>query len=172
MTALSGLPGSLLQACEWLGETSGSIALRESIWVYPIVETAHVLALCLFLGLALLLDLRLLNVALRRTPVTEITSRVMPWTWLGFVVMIATGAALFYSDPVKFHGNVFFRVKLVLLALAGLNAWYFHATIFRRVAEWNLEPWTPARARLAGAVSLVLWTGIVATGRLIAYDWF
>jgi hypothetical protein len=162
----------LLQACEWLGETSWSIALRESIWVYPIVETAHVLALCLFLGLALLLDLRLLNLTLRRTPVTEITNRVMPWTWLGFVLMIATGAALFYSDPTKFYGNVFFRVKLVLLALAGLNAWYFHATIYRRVAEWDLNPWTPTRARLAGALSLALWTGIVATGRLIAYDWF
>lgn len=161
----------LLRACEWLGETSWSIALRESLWVYPIVETVHVLALALFLGLAIILDLRLLNVALRRTPVTEITTRVMPWVWVGFAVMIASGLALFYSNPVEFHGNVFMRIKVVLLIIAGLNAWRFHATVYRRVAEWDLgQP--PLRARVAGGMSLILWAGIVTTGRLIAYDWF
>jgi hypothetical protein len=163
---------ALLQLCHWLGDTSGSIALRESIWVYPIVETVHVLSLCLFLGLALLLDLRLLDLALRRTPVTDIVNRVMPWTWAGFALMVASGAALFYSDPVKFYGNFFFRIKVVLLLLAGVNAWVFHATVFRRVAEWDRDTPTPARARLAGALSLLFWIGIVTTGRLIAYNWF
>jgi hypothetical protein len=162
----------LLRACHWLGETSWSIALRESIWVYPIVESLHVLGLAVFLGLALLLDLRLLNLALRRTPVTEIVTRVMPWTWFGFAVMIVTGAALFYSDPVRFYENVFFRMKFVLLILAGLNAWVFHATVYRRVNDWDLSAPTPPRARLAGALSLVLWAGVVTTGRLIAYNWF
>jgi hypothetical protein len=162
----------LLNACRWLGETSWSIALRESIWVYPIVETVHVLALCLFLGLALLLDLRLLDFALRRTPVTDIVHRVMPWTWAGFALMVTSGAALFYSDPVKFYGNVFFRIKVGLLVAAGVNAWAFHATVFRRVAEWDRDTPTPAGARLAGALSLLFWIGIVTTGRLIAYDWF
>jgi hypothetical protein len=162
----------LLNACQWLGDTPWSIALRESIWVYPIVETAHVLALCVFLGLAVLLDLRLLNLALRRTPVTEIASRVMPWTWAGFALMVASGAALFYSDPVKFYGNMFFRVKLLLLLLAGINAWVFHATVYRRVAQWDRNAPPPVRARLAGALSLILWAGIVTTGRLIAYNWF
>lgn len=162
----------MLRVCQWLGGTSWSIALRESLWVYPIVETVHVLALCLFLGLALLLDLRLLNLALRRTAVTEIASRVMPWTWAGFALMIASGAALFYSDPVKFYGNTFFRVKVGPLALAGLNAWVFHATVYQSVAQWDATASTPPRARLAGAVSLVLWAAVVVTGRLIAYDWF
>jgi hypothetical protein len=162
----------LLNWCRWLGETSWSVALRESIWVYPIVETMHVLALCLFLGLALLLDLRLLDFALRRTPVTDLVNRVMPWTWAGFALMVTSGAALFYSDPVKFYGNVFFRIKVGLLVLAGVNAWAFHVTVYRRVAEWDRDMPTPARARLAGALSLLLWIGIVTTGRLIAYDWF
>jgi hypothetical protein len=162
----------LLNGCRWLGETSWSIALRESIWVYPIVETVHVLALCLFLGLALLLDLRLLDFALRRTPVTDIVHRVMPWTWAGFALMTSSGAALFYSDPVKFYGNVFFRLKVGLLLLAGVNAWAFHATVFRHVAEWDRDTPTPAGARLAGALSLLFWIGVVTTGRLIAYDWF
>jgi Family of unknown function (DUF6644) len=162
----------LLHACQWLGDTSWSIALRESLWVYPIVETIHVLGLCLFLGLALLLDLRLLNLALRRTPVTEIAARVMPWTWAGFALMIASGAALFYSDPVKFYGNTFFRVKVGLLVLAGINAWVFHATVYKTVAHWDTTTSTPARARLAGALSLLLWAAVVVTGRLIAYDWF
>lgn len=162
----------LLHACQWLGDTSWSIALRESLWVYPIVETVHVLALSVFLGLAIMLDLRLLNIALRRTSVTEITTRVMPWVWMGFGLMIASGLALFYSDPVKFYGNVFMRIKLVLLVLAGLNAWRFHATIYRRVATWDAGVTPPRRARVAGGISLVLWAAIVTTGRLIAYDWF
>lgn len=162
----------LLHWCEWLGATPWSIALRESEWVYPLIETAHVLALCLFLGLALMLDLRLLNLTLRRTPVSAIVRQVMPWTWGGFAVMVASGLLLFYSDPVKFYGNIFLRIKLALLLLAGLNAWIFHATIYARVDEWNESPRPPLQARLAGAASLLLWAGIVTTGRFIAYKWF
>lgn len=162
----------LQQWCQWLGDTAWSIALRESIWVYPLVETVHVLALCLFLGLALVLDLRLLNLMLRRTPVSAIVQQVMPWTWLGFALMVASGLLLFYSDPAKFYGNVFLRIKLGLLLLAGLNAWVFHATVYARVAEWDDAPSPPRRARLAGGLSLLLWIGVVTTGRFIAYKWF
>ena len=155
-----------------IGEQPSSIALRESAWVYPGIETAHVLGLCLFLGLAVLLDLRLLGGALRRTPVSEFVARVMPWTWAGFALMVVTGLLLFYSDPVRFAGNVFFQIKVVLLVLAGLNAAIFHTTVYRRIASWDTSAATPRAARVAGGVSLCAWAGIVLAGRMIAYNWF
>ena len=163
---------SLLSFCQWLQSTSGSGALQQSIYTYPIVETVHVLALCLFLGFAVLMDLRLLGVTLRRRAVSEIVERLVPWIVAGFVLMVISGVLLFYSDPVKFYQNIFFRVKSVMLILTGLNVWVFHSRTFRRVAQWDRALVTPVAAKVAGAVSLVLWTGIVVTGRLIAYNWF
>jgi hypothetical protein len=162
----------ILHVCQWLGATPWSVALRESTWAYPIVESIHVLALCLFLGFAVVLDLRLVGVAMRRTRVSEIVERLMPWTTAGFVLMVTTGALLFYSSPVRFYGNVFFRVKALTLVLAGLNALVFHATVCRRLREWDEAPVAPAAARVAGYLSLTLWMVIVVSGRMIAYNWF
>src|SRR5436190_24223346 len=122
----------ILRLCELVGSWPSSIALRESIWMYPIIETAHVLGLCLFVGTAALWDLRLLGLTMRRVPVTEVSAQLLPWTVVGFVEMMASGALLVFSDPMRFYGNIFFRIKLVLLILAGLNALVFHKTIGKK----------------------------------------
>jgi hypothetical protein len=90
----------------------------------------------------------------------------------GFTVMVVTGALLFYAIPVRSYQSIFFRIKVVALMLAGLNAFVFHSGIDRRVAEWDLAPVPPPAARRAGAASLVLWAVIVVAGRMIAYNWF
>ena len=149
----------MLGFCEWLGNTPWSIALHESIWGYPIVESVHVLTLCLFLGLAVMLDLRLLGVTMRKTPVSEMTERLLPWTVAGFVVMVISGSLLFFAIPVKTYLNIFFRLKVAFLLLAGLNLAVFHLTTYRSMEEWDLDPVPPFRARLAGGVSLALWAG-------------
>ena len=125
---------SLLPFCQWLAETPGSIALHESLYMYPLVESAHVLTLCLFLGMAIMFDLRLLGVALRRVPITEMKRRLGPWMTIGFIVMVITGALLFYAIPIRSYQSIWFRGKVVALILAGLNAFVFHAGIDRRVA--------------------------------------
>jgi hypothetical protein len=158
--------------CDWLATTSGSIALHESLYMYPLVESAHVLTLCLFVGLAAVLDLRLVGAAFRRVPVSELTSRLFPWMLAGFVVMVTTGGLLFFAIPVRTYHNVFFRLKVILLVTAALNAWVFHAGIFRRVFEWDVAEPAPRRARIAGALSLMLWAFIIVAGRMIAYNWF
>ena len=163
---------SLLTFCEWLANTPGSIALHESIYVYPVIESIHVLTLCLFLGLAAMLDLRLLGITMRETPVSEVADRLLPWTIAGFVVMVISGAFLFYGIPVRTYQNIFFRIKVVLLVLSGVNAFVFHSTVYRKVAEWNLDTVPPIRARLAGGLSLLFWASIVVAGRMIAYNWF
>jgi hypothetical protein len=157
---------------QWLGTTSGSIALRESVYTYPMVESIHVLTLCLFVGLAAILDLRLIGITLKRVPVSEVARRLLPWMAAGFTVMVLTGSLLFYATPIRSYHSVWFRVKMIMLVLAGLNAWAFHARVWRSVATWDLDPVTPKAARVAGAASLVLWACIIVTGRMIAYNWF
>jgi hypothetical protein len=158
--------------CEWLASTSGSIALHESLYMYPLVESTHVLTLCLFVGLAAIVDLRLMGVMLRDVPVSDVARRLLPWVAVGFAIMVITGALLFYAIPVRSYHSIWFRIKLVLLVLAGVNAWVFHARIWRRVSEWDVAPVPPRAARLAGTASLVLWAGIIVMGRMIAYNWF
>ena len=163
---------SLLPFCQWLAETSGSIALHESLYMYPLVESAHVLTLCLFLGMAVMFDLRLLGFTLVGVPMTEIRRWLGPWMVAGFIVMVTTGVMLFYAIPIRSYHSIFFRIKVVALILAGLNAFVFHATIDRRLEEWDRDPVPPRAARRAGATSLVLWAVIVVAGRMIAYNWF
>jgi hypothetical protein len=163
---------SLLSFVEWLARTRWSIALHESLYVYPLVESTHVLTLGLFVGLTIILDLRLLGLVCRRVPVSDVTGRLLPWTKVGFAVMVVTGTLLFYAIPVRTYQSIFFRVKVAMLLLAGLNVWLFHSRVERRVADWDLAPVTPLAARFAAVVSLVLWAGIVVAGRMIAYNWF
>src|SRR5260370_38777113 len=131
---------SLLRFCEWLADTPWSIALHESLWGYPLVESVHVLALCVALGMTVMMDLRLLGLTMRRAPVTEVAGRLLPWTVAGFVVMVISGVLLFYAIPVRTFQNIFFRIKVVMLILAGLNAWFFHLTIYRKAAELERAP--------------------------------
>jgi len=163
---------SLLPFCEWLAGTTGSIALHESLYVYPIVESLHVWTLAMFVGLAAVLDLRLLGLALRPVPVTELVQRISPWIAAGFVVMIVTGSMLFYAVPVRTYQSVWFRAKIAFLILAGINAWLFHSGVYRRVSSWDLGAAIPRPAKMAGAISLVLWASIILSGRFIAYNWF
>ena len=136
------------------------------------IESIHVLTLCLFLGLAAMLDLRLVGIAMRQTPVSEVADRLLPWTVAGFVVMVITGALLFYGIPVRTYQNIFFRIKVVLLILSGLNAFLFHSTVYRKVAEWNLAPRSAhACADRRRSIFAVLGL-IVVAGRMIAYNWF
>jgi len=162
----------VLSALEWLGSTPWSVALLESIWVWPLVESTHVLSLGLFVGTTMMMDVRLLGLAYQRIPASDFTTRMLPWTRAGFVVMVVTGLLLFYSNPVRYYQNVFFRLKVLVLILAGLNAWLFHFRVHRRVGQWDRDPLPPRAARVAAAVSIIAWTSVVIAGRLIAYNWF
>jgi hypothetical protein len=161
---------SLLPFCQWLENTPGSIAIHEG--PYAIIESVHVLTLCVFVGLAVMLDMRLLGVTMRRVPVSEVARRLLPWTVAGFVVMVGSGVLLFYAIPVRSYQSIFFRFKMAMLILAGLNVWVFHSGIYRRLADWDLDPVPPRAARIAATLSLILWASIVLSGRMIAYNWF
>lgn len=163
---------SLYHLAEWLEQTPWSLALHESIWAYPIIESVHVLFLCLFLGMAIALDFRLLGWSFKKVPVQEIVDLLLPWTIAGFVVMVITGILLFYGIPLRTYTNVFFRAKVIFLILAGINVWIFHSGIYVKVGEWGRAGTPPVKARIAGMFSLILWGLIVVAGRMIAYNWF
>jgi hypothetical protein len=162
----------MLSFLQWLESTPWSIALLESLYVWPMLESAHVLSLGLFVGTTLMMDLRLLGLSFRGIPASAFTQRLLPWTRIGFAIMVGTGLLLFYASPVRYYYNIFFRVKLLLLILAGLNVWLFHSRIHKIISRWDLEPVPPRAARFAAAVSIVAWASVVVAGRMIAYNWF
>ena len=162
----------LLSWAQWVGDLPSSIALRESLYVWPLLESAHVLTLMLFAGTAVMLDLRLLGVSFRDVPATSFTDRLLPWTRAAFAVMTLTGVLLLYANPVRYYFNLFFRVKLLLLVVAGVNIWWFHGRTHRTVAAWDGNVRPPRAARMAAVVSLAAWAGVIVTGRLVAYNWF
>ena len=126
---------SLASFLEWLSNTQFSMYMRESTWGEPIVESIHVLTLTLFLGFAVMLDMRLLGVVLKRRRMSEVLAQFNPWLFAGFAVMIVTGVLLFCGDPISFWSTTFFKVKMIMLVLAGLNVLIFNATIGRKVAQ-------------------------------------
>jgi hypothetical protein len=163
---------SLLAFCEWLAATDNSTALRESLFMYPLVESSHVMFLMLFVGLTVMLDLRLLGIALRNLPVSELVDRILPWVRAGFAVMMFTGVLLFYAIPVRTYQSVWFRAKVIMLILAAFNIWYFHYRVYPKRAEWDSAPRPPWIVRRAGLASIILWFSIIVAGRFIAYNWF
>jgi hypothetical protein len=159
----------LLHICQWLDSTRLNAVLRESTWMFPTLDTIHTLGIVLVAGTIMLVDLRLLGLGLRGEPVSDVVARIVPWTLWGFGFMFVTGGLLFCSEAVKLYHSPAFQIKIVLLALAGINALIFHRTIYLDVANWDPAAVVPARARLAGLLSLLFWIAIIAAGRAIAY---
>jgi hypothetical protein len=158
----------LLSICQWLDSTRLNAFMGQSKWAFPLLDTIHTLGIVLVAGTIMLVDLRLLSLGLRSVPVAAVVHRIVPWTLAGFGLMFVTGGLLFCSEAVKMYRSPAFRIKLVLLILAGLNALIFHRTVYRDVAKWGPSS-VPARARLAGLASLLFWMAIIAAGRAIAY---
>ena len=148
----------LLTVCKWLEGTTLGSGIRESLWLFPVIETLHLFGIVLLVGASTAFDLRLLGWALRAHPIDDLGRRLLPWAWAGFTVQILTGFLLFSSEAVKCYANPAFRIKMLLLILAGANAFIFH-TANR----------SPVVTRIAGAASILLWLGIIAAGRFIGF---
>jgi hypothetical protein len=153
----------------WLESTPPATAISESAWLFPGIESIHVIAIALVVGSISMVDLRLLGISLQDRPVGELTAEILPWTWASFAVAVCTGALLFSSSATKYWGTVPFRAKMLLLVLAGINMMVFHATTNRSVEVWGREVRTPRAAKISGGVSLGLWIGVVSFGRWIGF---
>ena len=162
----------LVAMWQWLAHSAASEVILESAWVYPIVESAHVLGITVFLGLSVMLDLRLLGLSMRRVPVNELTAQVLAWATPSGLLTLATGMLLFITEPERLAANAFVQLKAVALILAVANLLVFHLVVYSRVDDWTNLARPPRAARLSAAFSLMLWSVVLIASRLIAYNWF
>jgi hypothetical protein len=152
----------------WLETSAVAVAMRQWTWLYPIVEIVHIVGFVILVGAALMFDLRLLGVS-RALPVTAMERHLLRAARLSVALVVPTGVLMFVAHATEMADNPAFRLKVVLLTAALLNAAVFHRAPFRSVAEWDRNSETPLGARLAALLSVVLWVGVITCGRLIAY---
>jgi hypothetical protein len=157
MTAVGAIESSAL-----------GVAMRESLWLYPIVEIVHLTGIALLVGSIAMLDLRLLGLS-RSVSVKRLATHILPWTAAAFLLIVPSGLVMFVAYAGDFIQSDVFVLKLGLILAAGVNAAVFHAGVFRGAAHWDVERMPPAAARLAAGLSLALWVSVIACGRLLAY---
>ncbi len=153
-------------------DASWSEALLGSLNFWSILEGSHLLMLMLFVGCILAVDLRLMGILYRRTPVSVVSRRLLPLTVAGLVLMLVTGSALFFAKPLVYYHNIWFRAKLLLLAAAMLNVAIFHVRIQRNQPSWDADATPPLAARSSAFISLTIWVLMIFMGRFIAYNWY
>jgi hypothetical protein len=143
--------------------------IRENDLLFPLIESVHVLSICLVVGSILMVDLRLLGLASTNRPVSRVTSGILPLTWSAFAIAITSGGLLFISNATKYLANGYFVAKILLILAAGLNMAIFHAISAWDQPKWENEKTLPFRARLAGGLSILLWISVVTCGRWIGF---
>jgi hypothetical protein len=158
-----------LAFCKWLEATPVGASVRQSLWLFPAIETVHLLGMAALLATIGTFDLRLAGILLRRDTISSVGRRLLPWAWAAFAIQVITGGLLFSSEASHMVVNPAFRVKMLLIVLAGTHALAFQWATRKRIPAWDGEAAPPALARIAGVLSLLLWMGVVAAGRWIGF---
>jgi len=152
----------------WLESTGIAVAMREWTWLYPIVEIAHIIGFVVLVGSAFLFDLRLLGVS-RGLPVTDLARHLLRWSRLSILVVVPTGFLMFMTNATTMVENPVFRLKLLLIAFAGINALVFQLWTAKSASNWNVDMPSPPGAKLSATFSLLAWSAVISCGRLIAF---
>src|ERR1700686_138328 len=143
-------------------ETSGlANRIRDSLWLFPLIESTHVLGLALVFGTIAIIDLRLLGIASTVRPFTRMASDILKWTWAAFVLTALTGTLMFITNAHVYYHNVFFRTKMLLLVLTGINLLVFELTAGKTVHSWDKAPTAPRAGKAVAALSLTMWISII-----------
>jgi hypothetical protein len=143
--------------------------IRESGYTYPMILSTHLAAICIFGGLILMTDLRILGLAMKEVPVSDVVKQLRVWKQIGFVIMVTMGLLLATSEMDKYYGNPYFQMKICLLLLVGVHAIVFHRSVYGNTEAIDRALHMPGVAKLAAITSIVLWIGIASCGRWIAY---
>ena len=154
----------------WSGlEASGvAVAMREWTWAYPIVEITHIIGFVVLVGAAFMFDLRLLGVS-RWLPLTDLASHLLRWSRASLFVVVPTGFLMFITNATKLAANPVFRLKLILIVFAGLNAFVFRRWLSKSIESWKMNQSSPIPAKISAAFSLLAWSAVISCGRLIAF---
>jgi hypothetical protein len=159
---------SITAILESIESTDLSTAIREGALSYPVLGGIHLLGIALFGGMVLVTDLRFLGWAMRCRPVSDIVQQVRPWKRVGFVLVVASGLLLAWAEPQKLYRSPAFWTKMALFVLVGVHALLFRAGVYENTAK--LDAVVTPQAKLAAVLSLLLWAGLIVSGRLIAFD--
>jgi hypothetical protein len=152
----------------WLETSALAVAMRQWLWLYPIVEIIHISGFVVLVGAAVMFDVRLLGVSCS-LPVTAMARHLLPWARASLMLVLPSGLLMFTAHATEMAANPAFRLKLLCLVLAGLNASLFHRGVFRSVSGWDQGATAPVTARIAAVLSLLLWGSVITCGRLLAY---
>jgi hypothetical protein len=142
--------------------------VRESTWLYPILETVHIWGFVVLVGSVAMFDLRVLGLS-RRLAVDDLGRHLLPWSVGALLVIVPSGLTMFVSDAGTLASNRALAVKLSLIFLAACNAVVFHLGPYRSVAQWRTGASAPPQAKAQAILSLLLWLSVIVCGRLIAY---
>jgi hypothetical protein len=153
----------------WLQHTSLAIQIRDSLFVFPLLEASHVIGLSLVFGTIAIVDLRLLGVASTHRSFSRLSADVMKWTWVAFLLTFATGALMFITNATVYFHNTYFRAKMLLLVLAAINVLVFELTARKTLARWDQAPSSPPLGRAVATISLVIWVAVIVAGRMIGF---
>ena len=156
----------LLQSLE---HSSLAVSIAELAWAFPAIETIHVIALTLVVGTILIVDLRLLGLASTQQNYDALSRDVLPWTWCAFCGAVVSGSLMFVTRAAEYYGNAAFRMKFLLLLLAGINMLVFELIIARGAANWEQRSPIPWPGKIAALLSLILWISIVFFGRRVGF---
>ena len=163
---------SAMEIAQWLEATAVSRWVQESLYGFVIVVAIHILALTLSIGTLVWFDLRLMGVSMLRIPVSVLYRRLMPWILSGFAVMFASGAVLMAAYATAAFSNTYFRLKMIALLFAGVNAVFYHRVTERQIHTWDEARWPSRRARAAGLISIAVWAVVIVCGRMMSYTMF
>jgi hypothetical protein len=153
---------------QWLEASSLSSAIRQSLWLYPALEIVHITGIVLLVGPAFLFDIRLLGLS-TTIPVSALEKYLLAWSLRALILIVPSGLLLFMTNATALAHNSFFHTKLILILVAAVNAWIFHAIICKSAASWNVSAPSPTAAKITALVSILTWIGVIACGRLLAY---
>ncbi len=153
---------------EWLEQTSMSVVIRKSVWLYPTLEIVHITGIVLLVGPALMFDLRLLGCS-RKIAVSGLAKHLLPWSRRSLLLVIPSGVLLFITNATTLGYDPTFWIKIAMLMVAGINALVFHSVTLKQGSQWNENTATPAAAKVTAGISIISWIIIIACGRLLAY---
>lgn len=159
----------ILELFQWLQSLSFMTFIRESGWEYPIVMATHLTCIAIFGGLIVITDLRLLGWAFTDKSISDVVNGLRWWKRIGFLIMFAMGFTLFGSKAAEYYPNPYFWVKMSCLGLVLIHAIIFRPRVYNHPEALDASPVIPTRAKLAGALSLIIWTAVLCNGRLIGY---
>ncbi len=153
---------------QWLEGTSWAVAIRQSTWLYPVLEILHIAGIVLLVGPAFMFDLRLLGFS-KNVSVWALAGYLLSWSKRGLLLIIPSGILLFITNAATLGYDPVFWLKMLLLAVAGVNALIFHKLNFATISTGNENTGIPANAKRAAIISIITWLAIIACGRLLAY---